>query len=273
MSRSATLPGPRPGRRMSPGCRHAMEERLLGGTGLRVSSLALGTLTWSRDTDEEEAASLLHDFVDAGGTLVDTAASYADGAAEALVGNLLGGVVAREDVLLCTKAGIRRTAAGGVVDASRGSLLSTLDASLARLGTDHVDLWLVQSPDPGTPLEESVGALLQRGAGIGGLHQPEVDVIGVETREGGIEGGQQGTARRVDHAAGGGPADPGLGAQQDVLARDHTAEQVSDQGLGCAVGVGGGCVDKGSAGVDEVVQQRRCLLFVGVTAPAQGLVH
>jgi len=136
-----------------------MEERLLGGTGLRVSSLALGTLTWSRDTDEEEAASLLHDFVDAGGTLVDTAASYADGAAEALVGNLLGGVVAREDVLLCTKAGIRRTAAGGVVDASRGSLLSTLDASLARLGTDHVDLWLVQSPDPRTPLEESVGAL------------------------------------------------------------------------------------------------------------------
>src|SRR5665648_1303052 len=119
MSRSVTLPGPRPGRRMSPGCRqaigqgsppgpsaagslHAMEERLLGGTGLRVSSLALGTLTWSRDTDEEEAASLLHDFVDAGGTLVDTAASYADGAAEALVGNLLGGVVAREDVLLCT---------------------------------------------------------------------------------------------------------------------------------------------------------------------------
>src|SRR5665647_1519169 len=356
MSRSVTLPGPRPGRRMSPGCRqaigqgsppgpsaagslHAMEERLLGGTGLRVSSLALVTLTWGRDTDEEEAASLLHDFVDAGGTLVDTAASYADGAAEALVGRLLGSVVPREDVLLCTKAGIRRTAAGGVVDASRGSLLSTLDASLARLGTDHVDLWLVQSPDPRTPLEESVGALrhaldtgrtryvglsnhsgwqtaraasllepdhrleqgrgpgglpaavvgqadvtrppgvegvpespdalLQRGAGVGGLHQPEVDVIGAETREGGIEGGEQGPARRVDHAARSGPTDPGLGAQQDVLARDHTAEQVSDQGLGCAVGVGGGRVDKGSAGVDEVVQQRRCLLFVGVTAAGQ----
>ena len=136
-----------------------MEERLLGGTGLRVSALGLGTLTWSRDTDEHEAAEQLRDFVDAGGTLLDTAASYADGAAEDLVGSLLGTVVSREDVVLCTKGGIRRTEAGGVVDASRGALLTSLDASLRRLQTDHVDIWLVQSPDPRTPLEESVGAL------------------------------------------------------------------------------------------------------------------
>ena len=56
-----------------------MEERLLGRTGLRVSSLALGTLTWGRDTDADDAGALLRDFVDAGGTLVDTSASYADG--------------------------------------------------------------------------------------------------------------------------------------------------------------------------------------------------
>ncbi|WP_149204400.1 aldo/keto reductase [Actinotalea subterranea] len=136
-----------------------MEERLLGGTGLRVSSLGLGTLTWSRDTDEHEAAAQLRDFVDAGGTLLDTAASYADGAAEELIGSLLGTVVAREDVVLCTKAGIRRTPQGGVVDASRGALLRSLDESLMRLGTDHVDLWLVQSPDPRTPLAETMGAL------------------------------------------------------------------------------------------------------------------
>lgn len=136
-----------------------MEERLLGRTGLRVSPLALGTLTWGRDTDEPEAAEMLHDFAEAGGTVVDTAASYSDGAAEELLGSLLGAVVPRDEVLVCTKAGIRRTASGGVVDASRGSLLATLDASLARLRTDHVDLWLVQSPDPRTPLEESVGAL------------------------------------------------------------------------------------------------------------------
>lgn len=136
-----------------------MEERLVGGTGLRVSALGLGTLTWSRDTDEHEAAEQLRDFVDAGGTLLDTAASYADGAAEELIGDLLRTTVSRDDVVLCTKAGVRHAPGGRVVDASRGALLSSLDGSLQRLGTDHVDLWLVQTPDPRTPLAETVGAL------------------------------------------------------------------------------------------------------------------
>lgn len=136
-----------------------MDQRQVGRTGLRVSSLALGTMTWSRDTDPHDAAEQLRDFVDAGGTLVDTSASYAEGGAELLLGTLLGDVVAREDVVLSTKAGVRRTPGGNVVDASRGGLLSSLDASLARLGTDHVDLWFVQTPDPRTPLEETVSAL------------------------------------------------------------------------------------------------------------------
>ena len=136
-----------------------MHERPLGSTGLRVSALGLGTLTWGRDTDADDAATLLRDFVDAGGTLVDTAASYGDGAAEELLGELVGSLVGRDDVVLCSKTGVRRTADGGVVDASRRTLLSGLDASLRRLGTDHLDLWLVQAPDPGTPLEETVGAL------------------------------------------------------------------------------------------------------------------
>lgn len=136
-----------------------MHTRQLGRTGLRVSHLGLGTLTWSRDTDEHDAAEQLRDFADAGGALVDTSASYADGGAEELLGSLLGRVVPRDEVVLCTKAGVRRTPAGGVVDASRGALLDTLDASLRRLGTDHVDLWLVQTPDPRTPLAETVTAL------------------------------------------------------------------------------------------------------------------
>src|SRR5690606_3623319 len=85
--------------------------------------------------------------------------TYGGGAAEALVGDLLRTTVPRDDVVLCTKAGVRRTATGAVVDASRRSLLASLDASLGRLGTDHVDLWLVQAPDPGTPLRETVDAL------------------------------------------------------------------------------------------------------------------
>ncbi|NMR20731.1 aldo/keto reductase [Cellulomonas fimi] len=136
-----------------------MEQRQLGRTGLRVSELGLGTMTWSRDTDEHEAAEQLRDFVDAGGTLLDTAASYADGASEELIGTLLSGTVPRDEIVLCTKGGVRRTAAGGVVDASRGALLDSLDGSLARLRTDHVDLWLVQTPDPRTPLAETLSAL------------------------------------------------------------------------------------------------------------------
>src|SRR5665647_1345434 len=91
-----------------------MEERLLGTSGLRVSRLGLGTMTWSRDTDEHEAAEQLRDFVDAGGTLIDTAASYADGSSEELLGSLLSTAVGRDEVLLCTKAGVRRTVRGGV---------------------------------------------------------------------------------------------------------------------------------------------------------------
>lgn len=139
-----------------------MEQRRVGLTGLTVSSIGLGTLTWGRDTDEHEAAEQLEAFVEAGGTLVDTAASYGAGESETVIGGLLRSAVAREDVVLVSKAGTRahRSADGArVVDASRGTLLDTLDASLARLGTDHLDLWLVQSPDPGTPLEETVGAL------------------------------------------------------------------------------------------------------------------
>ncbi|WP_152189770.1 aldo/keto reductase [Georgenia satyanarayanai] len=135
-----------------------MELRRAGRSGLLVSSLGLGTMTWGRDTDEHEAAEQLSLFLDAGGNLIDTAASYGDGAAEALLGSLLA-EVDRRDVVLCSKAGVRRSSRGNRLDASRGTLLDTLDESLAALGTDHLDLWLVQSHDPDVPLEETLSAL------------------------------------------------------------------------------------------------------------------
>ncbi|MCM3662093.1 aldo/keto reductase [Georgenia satyanarayanai] len=135
-----------------------MELRRAGRSGLLVSSLGLGTLTWGRDTDEHEAAEQLSLFLDAGGTLIDTAASYGDGAAEALLGSLLA-EVDRRDVVLCSKAGVRPTSRGNRLDASRTTLLDTLDESLAALGTDHLDLWLVQSHDPDVPVEETLSAL------------------------------------------------------------------------------------------------------------------
>ncbi|HWK92239.1 MAG TPA: aldo/keto reductase [Luteimicrobium sp.] len=136
-----------------------MERRQVGRTGLRVSELGLGTMTWGRDTDDLDAAEQLRDFVDAGGTLVDTAATYGDGDAERVIGSLLDGKVARDDVVLCTKGGVRAGRSGARVDASRAGLLADLDASLERLGTDHVDLFLVACPDPATPLAETVSAM------------------------------------------------------------------------------------------------------------------
>jgi aryl-alcohol dehydrogenase-like predicted oxidoreductase len=135
-----------------------MEQRHLGRTGLRVSRIGLGTLTWGRDTDENDAADLLKTFWEAGGTLVDTADVYGDGEAEYVLGRIVDGLVPRRDLVIATKAGSvpdpdRR------FDGSRRHLLSALDASLARLGTDYVDLWQVHAFDPDTPLEETLQAL------------------------------------------------------------------------------------------------------------------
>ena len=136
-----------------------MQQRALGATGLRVSRLGLGTMTWGRTTDEHEAREQLISFAEAGGTLVDTAAGYADGRSEALLGSLLGDVVARDEIVLATKAGISRRSGARSVDTSRGGLLRDLDASLARLGTDHVDLWQVHTWSDLVPLEETLSAL------------------------------------------------------------------------------------------------------------------
>jgi aryl-alcohol dehydrogenase-like predicted oxidoreductase len=136
-----------------------MQQRFLGATGLSVSRLGLGTMTWGRDTDEHEAREQLVAFVEAGGTLVDTAAGYTDGDSERLIGSLLGDVCTRDDIVLATKAGVGRRKGERFTNASRGHLVSTLDASLKRLGVDHVDLWQVHTWVDDAPIEETLGAL------------------------------------------------------------------------------------------------------------------
>jgi len=136
-----------------------MQHRSLGATGLKVSRLGLGTMTWGRDTDEHEARDQLVAFAEAGGTLLDTAAGYGGGASEELIGRLLGDVVARDEVVLATKAGISARRGGREYNTSRGHLLTTLDGSLKRLGVDHVDLWQVHIWSDETPLEETLSAL------------------------------------------------------------------------------------------------------------------
>ncbi|TNY37425.1 aldo/keto reductase [Thermomonospora catenispora] len=133
-----------------------MELRHLGRSGLVVSRLGLGTMTWGQDTPPEEAAAMLTAFVEAGGNLVDTADVYGDGASELVLGRLVREVVPREDLIIATKAAIRPD---GRYDGSRRHLLAALDASLDRLGVDHVDLWQLHAYDPATPLEETLSAL------------------------------------------------------------------------------------------------------------------
>src|SRR3954453_17032510 len=161
---------PRSGRR-TPAPRRAarlpgVEETLVGRSGLRVSRLGLGTLTWGRDPDGHEAADHLKQCADAGGPLVDTAASYGDGAAEEVLGLLLGSAVSRSDVVICTKAGMSRRDGVRRLDTSRRAMLADLDASLQRLETDHVDVWLVHAWSDDVPLEETL-SVLQHAVGSG----------------------------------------------------------------------------------------------------------
>ena len=137
-----------------------MEQRPLGLSGLEISRLGLGTMTWGTgiDFDADDAAAQLKVFTDSGGTLIDTADVYGQGASESVLGELIGTVVQRYDVHIATKSGVvaqgqRRR------NTSRGHLLAALDASLSRLRTDYVDLWQLHVNDPDTPTDETLATL------------------------------------------------------------------------------------------------------------------
>jgi aryl-alcohol dehydrogenase-like predicted oxidoreductase len=112
-------------------------------------------------TDETESIATLHAAIDAGCTFIDTADVYGDGANEELVGRALAG--RRDQVVLATKFGFKKPADGNavptVVDGSPEYARQALDASLRRLGVDHVDLWYLHRRDPNIPIEETVGAM------------------------------------------------------------------------------------------------------------------
>ncbi|WP_114559069.1 aldo/keto reductase [Desertihabitans aurantiacus] len=135
-----------------------MRQRSVGASGLRVSRLGLGTLTWGRDVSAATAEQLLTTFVEAGGSLLDTAGAYGNGDAETMIGDMLGRVVDRDDLVLATKAGFGVRDGERVVDTSRRALLRDLDASLRRLRVDHVDLWQVHAWGE-APIEETLAAL------------------------------------------------------------------------------------------------------------------
>jgi aryl-alcohol dehydrogenase-like predicted oxidoreductase len=136
-----------------------MEMRRAGKSGLELSRLGLGTMTWGRDTDTHEAADQCRAYIEAGGNFFDTASTYGDGDSERVIGGLIGTLFQRDEVAIATKAGITYPDGNRTINNSRQSLIAELDKSLSRLETDYVDLWQIHSWDPLNPLEDSLSAL------------------------------------------------------------------------------------------------------------------
>jgi 1-deoxyxylulose-5-phosphate synthase len=137
----------------------------LGRTGLRVSRVCLGMMSYGNDSDRDwvldEAAAepIVRAAVEGGVTFFDTADTYSAGASEVATGRLLGRLLAREEVVVATKVFMPMTPGENGGGLSRKHILSAIDASLRRLGMDYVDLYQIHRWDPRTPIEETMEAL------------------------------------------------------------------------------------------------------------------
>ena len=136
-----------------------MEMRRAGSSGLTLSRLGLGTMTWGRDTDTHEAADQCRAYIEAGGNFFDTSPTFGDGDSERVMGGLIGALFNRADVAIATKAGVSHPGGVRAINNSRTSLIAELDKSLSRLETDYVDIWQIQMWDEHTPLEDTLSAL------------------------------------------------------------------------------------------------------------------
>jgi aryl-alcohol dehydrogenase-like predicted oxidoreductase len=142
-----------------------MEYRQLGSSGLRISALTLGTMTFGGeagfkdigDTDLAGARRQIDMCLDAGINLIDTADMYSTGRSEEIVGEAVQGK--RDDVLIATKVRFAMGESPNMAGLSRHHIISGCEASLRRLKTDHIDLYQVHEWDGQTPLEETLGAL------------------------------------------------------------------------------------------------------------------
>ncbi|GAA2725494.1 aldo/keto reductase [Cellulomonas aerilata] len=144
-----------------------MQYTTLGSTGLQVSRLALGCMTYGEPErgghpwtlPEDQSRPLIRQAVEAGITFFDTANVYSDGSSEEIVGRALKDFTRREDVVLATKVHGRMRPGPNGAGLSRKAILHEIDASLTRLGTDHVDLYQIHRWDRTTPVEETLEAL------------------------------------------------------------------------------------------------------------------
>jgi aryl-alcohol dehydrogenase-like predicted oxidoreductase len=146
-----------------------MQYKTLGNTGMLVSTLCLGTMTFSGgegfwknigNTNQKEADELIKASIDAGINFFDTADVYSEGQSETMLGQSLKNLnVARKDVVVATKVYGRVGPGRNDVGASRGHIMDGVEASLRRLQTDHIDLYQIHGNDVVTPIEETLRAL------------------------------------------------------------------------------------------------------------------
>ena len=137
-----------------------MQYRYLGRTGLNVSELCLGAMTFGRESSEETSFQMLDCFIEAGGNFIDTADVYSQGISEEILGRWMQGKT-RDDLVIATKVRFSMGPGPNDLGLSRKHILSAVEASLRRLQTDYIDLYQVHMWDPGTPLEETLDALHQ----------------------------------------------------------------------------------------------------------------
>lgn len=137
-----------------------MRYRNLGNSGAVVSELALGTMTFGSEADEQTSRELLDTFIEAGGTFVDTADVYSTGASEEIIGRWLAArPTESEQVVIATKGRFPMGEGPNDVGLSRRHLSRALDASLGRLGIEHIDLYQMHAWDALTPIEETLSFL------------------------------------------------------------------------------------------------------------------
>src|SRR5918993_2131781 len=134
-----------------------MKYRRLGDTGLMVSELCLGCMTFGREADEGDSKELVGRFLDAGGNFIDTADVYSKGVSEEITGMAIKGI--RDDVVLATKVFFPMGDGPNDEGLSRKHVTQGCEDSLRRLGTDYIDLYQVHCWDGVTPLEETLSAL------------------------------------------------------------------------------------------------------------------
>ncbi len=134
-----------------------MEYRRLGHSGVMVSELCLGAMTFGREIDDNASKKLIDRFLEAGGNFIDTADVYSQGLSEEITGRALEGK--RDDVVLASKVRFAMGEGPNDVGISRKHIMQACEASLKRLRTDYIDLYQLHAWDAATPLEETMSAL------------------------------------------------------------------------------------------------------------------